>query len=52
LIFCEGDISFKKIIELTNRFGGTLNFLFNAKGSSGIVGSSSKNAKGIFIAGQ
>ena len=50
LIFCEGELSFKKIIELTYQLSGKVNFLFHAKNSSSIVGSSSKNKKGIFIA--
>ena len=50
LVFCEGEISFKKIIELTSQFAGRINFLFHAKNSNSIVGSNSKNEKGIFIA--
>ena len=50
LVFCEGEISFKKIIELTGQFAGRINFLFHAKNSNSIVGSNSKNEKGIFIA--
>ena len=52
LIFCEGALSFERIIELTGEFAGKINFLFHAKNSNSIVGSNSKNEKGIFIAEQ
>ena len=52
LVFCEGALSFKKIIELIGHLSGKMNFLFHAKNSSSIVGSNSKNEKGIFIAKQ
>jgi hypothetical protein len=52
LLFCEGDISFKKIIETADKVSGKINFLFHAHESESIVGSNDKNAKGIFITKQ
>ena len=52
LIFCEGELSFKKIIEFSDQLSGKANFLFHANNSNSIVGSSSKNEKGMFIAKQ
>jgi GT2 family glycosyltransferase len=50
LLFCEGeDLSFEKIIEEAGDISGKINFLFHAKGSNAIVGSSNKNAPGIII---
>jgi GT2 family glycosyltransferase len=50
LIFCEGEISFKAIIEKMQQLSPKTIFLFHANGSSSIVGSNRKNDKGIFIA--
>ena len=49
LLFCEGEISYKKIIQLTEKLSGKTNFLFHANESNSIVGGNDKNAKGIFI---
>ena len=50
LIFCEGELSFKTIIEKLEQFSTRSGFLFHAKGSDSIVGSNNKNDKGFFIA--
>ena len=53
LIFCEGTLSFKNIIQQLQEFRlfpKKIRFLFHAAGSSSIVGSGRKNAKGVFIA--
>ncbi len=50
LLFCEGDISYKTIIDLTEQLQGKCGFLFHAKKSRSIVGSSNKNKQGVFIA--
>lgn len=50
LLFCEGDLSFKTIIQRTEQLAWKVNFLFHANNSESIVGSNSKNEKGIFIA--
>lgn len=50
LIFCEGDLSFKAIIERTEQLSAKAEFLFHANGSESIVGSSNKNENGFFIA--
>lgn len=52
LLFCEGKINFKRIIEITGQLSGKLNFLFHANNSRSIVGSNHKNRKGIFITEQ
>jgi GT2 family glycosyltransferase len=49
LLFCEGEISFKKIIETADKICGKINFLFHSGGSESIVGSNNKNANGMFI---
>jgi GT2 family glycosyltransferase len=49
LLFCEGEISYKMIIQLTEKLSGKTNFLFHANQSNSIVGSNDKKAKGIFI---
>ena len=49
LLFCEGEISYKMIIQLTEKLSGKTNFLFHGNESNSIVGSNDKNAKGIFI---
>ena len=50
LIYCEDELSFKEIIRSARELSGKTNFLFHAKNSRSIVGSSSKNEKGFFIA--
>ena len=50
LLFCEGEISYKSIIALTEQLQGTCGFLFHAKQSKRIVGSNNKNQQGVFIA--
>ena len=50
LIFCEGEIDFKKIITIVGQLQGKMNFLFHAKNSKSIVGSNNKNKRGFFIA--
>ena len=50
LLICEGEISFKAIIQLAEDISGKTNFLFHAQDSNSIVGSNNKNAKGVFIA--
>ena len=50
IVFCEGELSFKAIIEKTKQLNGQVNFLFHAQGSTSVVGSSKKNENGIFIA--
>ena len=52
LIFCEGELSYKDIIEKTEQLATKTEFLFHSKGSSSIVGSNNKNEKGFFIAKQ
>ncbi|MEO6489547.1 MAG: glycosyltransferase family 2 protein [Ferruginibacter sp.] len=49
LVFCEGALSFKCIIEQVKKIKGP-GFLFHAEGSTSVVGSSKKNEKGIIIA--
>jgi hypothetical protein len=49
LVFCEGPLSFKSIIEKMEQLAGKTVFLIHAKGSGSMVGSSNKNDKGIFI---
>ena len=50
LIFCEGDLSYKTIIDKLEQLTTKTNSLFHAKGSKSIVGSNNKNKNGIFIA--
>ncbi len=50
LLFCEGDISYKTIITLSEQLQGKCGFLFHAKQSRSIIGSSNKNQQGDFIA--
>ncbi len=50
LIFCEEEISFREIILKVEDLRGRVNFLFYAAGSTSIIGSNEKNARGIFIA--
>ncbi|MFT3909773.1 MAG: glycosyltransferase family 2 protein [Ferruginibacter sp.] len=50
IIFCEDPLSFKRMIELMEELKDEVDFLFHAKKSDSIVGSSNKNQKGVFIA--
>ncbi|MEO7523565.1 MAG: glycosyltransferase family 2 protein [Ferruginibacter sp.] len=50
IIFCEGPLEFKKMIEMMQQLKKKTGFLFHAKQSDSIVGSDDKNANGIFIA--
>lgn len=50
LLFCEGELTYEAIIQQVENCKGKSDFLFHAQGSSSIVGSSDKNARGIFIA--
>ena len=49
LIICAGELSYASIISMVENIGGKTIFLFHASGSNSIVGSSDKNARGIFI---
>ena len=49
LLFCEGEISFKKIIETCDVLHGKACFLFHGSNTGCIVGSNDKNTTGIFI---
>lgn len=49
LIFCEGEISNKSIIELMQLLNGTSTFLFHENGAQSIIGSHHKNHTGFFI---
>lgn len=50
LVFCEGELSNKTIIEKVARLSSKATFLFHAAGSESIVGSNKKNENGFFIA--
>jgi GT2 family glycosyltransferase len=53
IFFCEGTLSFKEIIIAAEAYASLkIDYMFQASGSSSIVGSNNKNAKGIFIAVQ
>ncbi len=49
IIFCEGALSFKKIIEMITDINKQVRIKFHAAHSSGIIGSDSKKTSGIFI---
>ena len=49
LVFCEGEQSFKTIIQQAENIAGKTGMLFHASGSRSIVGSSNKNRQGKFI---
>jgi GT2 family glycosyltransferase len=49
LVFCEGELSFKSIIQQAERTSPKIQLLFHAEGSRSIAGSSNKNTKGRFI---
>jgi hypothetical protein len=50
LVFCEGEMSFRSIIEKMEQLLTKTDFLFHAENSGSIVGSNNKNSKGLFIA--
>ncbi len=50
IIFCEGYLSFKKIIEIIQQLPPRINARFHSKDSQSIVGSDSKDTSGEFVA--
>jgi len=50
LLFCEGPLCYSEIISVMREYRGEIDFLIHADGSSSIVGSRSKNRRGITIA--
>jgi GT2 family glycosyltransferase len=50
ILFCEGELSNKTIIEKVAELSSKATFLFHAAGSESIVGSNKKNENGFFIA--
>ncbi len=50
VVFCEGEQSFKTIIEEIQKVPSRVTVLLSAANSSSMVGSNNKNEKGIFIA--
>lgn len=50
LVFCEGEQSFKMIIQQVETVPGKVQLLFHAAGSNSMVGSNNKNTRGKFIA--
>ncbi len=50
IVFCEGEQSFKSIIEQTTTVSSRALVLIHAKNSGSMVGSNDSNGKGIFIA--
>ncbi len=52
LIFCEGEQSFKNIIEQIESVPAHTGILLNAQHSSSMAGSNDKNSRGIFVAMQ
>lgn len=50
LVFCEGDLSFKSIIETMQKIPWNIIMLIHAANSHSMAGSNNKNTKGIFIA--
>ena len=49
VIFCEGELSFKKIIDIIKDIPKQVRIKFHAFNTSGIIGSDSKNTSGKFI---
>ena len=49
LMFCEGAVDYKKIIEMAQQLKGSVDFLFHKNGSFSIVGSNYTNENGIVI---
>lgn len=52
LVFCEGDQSFKTIIEQIELIPAHIRILLNAQNSRSMAGSNDKNSRGIFVAMQ
>lgn len=50
LVFCEGEQSFKTIIQQAEMIPRKVQLLFHAAGSNSMVGSNNKNTRGKFIA--
>jgi GT2 family glycosyltransferase len=50
VVFCEGEQSFKTIIEEMQKVPSRVTVLLNAANSNSMVGSNDKNEKGFFIA--
>ena len=51
ILFCEDPLALKTMIGIMELLKGQVDFLFHAKGSQGIVGSSDKHDNGIIISG-
>jgi GT2 family glycosyltransferase len=51
IVFCEGEQSFKAIINEVERVPRGVLVLFHARNSASMVGSNNSNERGIFIAG-
>ena len=51
VIFCEGILSFKKIIDLCCGLPGQIRIKIHAHGATGIIGSDSKNISGKIVSG-
>ena len=51
ILFCEDPLALKTMIGIMELLKGQVDFLFHAKGSQGIVGSSNKHDNGIIISG-
>ncbi|MEP6615670.1 MAG: glycosyltransferase [Ginsengibacter sp.] len=49
IIFCEGDLSFKKIIELVEKLPRHARLKFHAAGSQSIIGSENRYSSGKFV---
>lgn len=49
IIFFEGNISFKEIIEAIQQLPDNVSFMFHSENSNSIVGSDNKNTSGNFI---
>jgi hypothetical protein len=52
VIFCEGKLSFKKIIETLKEIPAHMRIKFHASNSTGIIGSDSKNAAGKIVSAE
>jgi len=52
LIFCEGTLSFKNIIDTIQHLPKDTAIKFHASGSNSIVGSNSKDTSGEFVSGE
>ncbi|MEO9021956.1 MAG: glycosyltransferase [Ginsengibacter sp.] len=49
IIFCEGELSYKRIIEILPELSKGFNVRFYSRGGSSIIGSNSKNISGEYI---